>query len=423
MIRGEIQTFPLPDLIQWLGLTRRTGELSITQGINRVEIFFAAGQIAGAASSELIGLVTADAIRDVVASALGWRWGLFIFKDCALPADVAATHLHLTADTFLLEAMAQLDQIGKSNAENSLDEWVEPGKRSEAFTLSDSLRLQVADRLLREEFQVPPMPHLAARVLELTSKEDFSLRDLGSLVLTDQAVAAQILRFANSALRGSERRVDTLPVAVQRLGSDEVVNIVLAISLQARSLRRDLFASHKRNLWSHSAAAAFYARALAAQSHLDHNIGFLCGLLMDFGMNVLYSLIQNVLDRERSSNPTPTQLVAEIVQDYHPRVGRMVGEKWRLPEPVVQSMGYHHCLEAATSDQQYVAVSALADFLATFALSWPRAELEESLRDIPPERLASHPAARIIQLSPRGAATILADLPQTLDKALKLVLD
>lgn len=423
MIQGEIETFPLPDLIQWLGVTRRTGELSITRGTNRVEIFYAAGEIAAAASSDMIGPHSSELVRAVVASALTWRLGRFTFKDGALPAEIAAANQHLGADNMLLEAFSQLEQNRDPDASPSEDEWFESEMDSGVFTLSDAIRMQVADSLLRADFKVPPMPTLAARVLELTSKEDLSLRDLGNLILTDQSVAAQILRYANSAKSGATRRIDTLPMAVQRLGSDEVVNIVLAISFQVRGLKRDIFAVNKRKLWAHSAAAAFFARALAAQTHLDHNIGFLCGLLMDFGTNILYALIQNVLDHKSNTGPIPTQLVAEIVQDFHPRVGRNIGEKWRLPEPVIEAMGYHHCLEGATVHQQYVAISALADFLATFALRWPRPELEQSLQAIPAERLASHPAAQIIKLSPSGAATILAQLPTNLDRALELVID
>ena len=100
---------------------------------------------------------------------------------------------------------------------------------------------------------------------------------------------------------------------------------------------------------------------------------------------------------------------------------RVVGEKWRLPQAVVEAMAHHHNVEGATSDVPYVAIAALADFLATFALSQPRAALEEALADFPPERLTSRPAARLVNLSPRGAADVLRVLPRQLDQALEMV--
>jgi len=421
MIQGEIQTFPLSDLIQWLALTHRTGELTITQGAQCLKFFFERGEIAATYSSEPLAVEGLEHARAVLISALGLRWGRFLFDDCPLSTPVAAANLHLAAEAFLLEVISQLETQRKSAAEPSQDEWGDASGYSETYTLADALRMQIVDRLLKEDFRVPPMPQLAVRVLELTRKDDFSLRDLASIILTDQAITVQVLRCANSALRGTEREVTTLPMAVQRLGSDEVVNIVLATSLQART-GRDLFIAHKRNLWARSTVAAFCARALAAQTGLDHNVGFLCGLLMDFGSSVLYSLIQDVLSRGPAPTHIPTEVIAEIVNTYHPRIGRVVGEKWHLPQAVIESMTHHHCLEGAEVDRPYVAISALAYYLASFGLSQPRRGLEEAILNFTPERLMAHPAAQIIALDTDGAIAVLADLPQLMDQALRFVL-
>lgn len=423
MIQGEIQNFPIRDLIQWLALTRRTGELNIKQEDRQRVFHFDSGNIAAASSSDLIAPNSYEQACEVLVSALTWRRGGFVFRDCPLPAAIAAINLRLPVETLLLKVLAELEENRKIDAESDVDTLHGSTQHSETFTLADDLRLKIVDHLLNEKFRVPPMPHLVTRVLELTRNQNCSLRDLGDLVLTDQAVAAQILRCANSAVRGYQRAVSSLPDAVQRLGSDEVVNIVLTASLQAPIRGRDLFALHRHRLWTRSSSAAFLARAIAAQVGLDHNLGFLCGLLMDFGMTVLYSLIQDALGRSMSNDRMPMQVIAEVVLDYHPRVGRVVGEKWQLPQAVVDSMAYHHSLEGASSDQPYVAVSSLSDFLATFALGRPRADLEDSLSLIPPDRLASHRAAQLIGLKPKGAAEIIVDLPRYLDQALEMVVD
>lgn len=422
MIQGEIQTFPLPDLIQWLALTRRTGELTMAQGTHRLKFHFDRGKVAASSSSDLIEPDSPNHVRAAMAAALSWAWGHFVFRDTALPPEIAAANLYLSAEGLLLEAARLLDQNRQAIAQSGDDEYTESNGHSQTFTLADDLRLQIVDRLLKEDFRVPPMPQLAVRVLELTRDENFSLRTLGNLILTDQAIAAQILRLANSVLRGARREIDTLPVAVQRLGSDEVVNIVLTASLQARRSKQDIFAAHKRQLWMRSSAAAYFARAIAAKVNLDHNLAFLCGLLIDFGMNVLYTLIQEMLNRGTADN-MPKQVIAEVVQDYHCRIGCVVGEKWRLPESVIAAMQYHHCVEAAGTNRPYVATAALADYLATFALSQPRPELEAALASQLPEQLASHPAALLIPLNVRAAGDLLADLPRLLDQALELVLD
>lgn len=413
MIQGEIQTFPLPDLIQWLALTRRTGHLSITQAEHRMEIFFADGLIASTSHSEIVGPDNPEKARAVLASALAWRNGYFVFEEGAPPTQVAASEMRLSVEPLLLDAARAFDEERKHSATDAarLEE-----TDDDAFAIADELRLRIVDHLLRGDFRVPPMPHLATRVLEMT-RTDFSTRDLGNLIMTDQAVAAQILRYANSAMGGAERRVETLPLALQRLGTDEVVNIVLALSLYAKRPGPDIFAEEKRRLRAHSNLTAFVAHSIAARVRLDPNLAFLCGLLIDFGKSVLYSLIQDLLE----GGFAPAKVVAEIVRDYNQRVGRVVAEKWQLPSAVVESIANRRSVEGATIDREYVCVTALADSLATSALELPRGELEEASTRNPPESLSEHPAGRIIKLSSEKAALVLRDLPLQVDKALQFV--
>jgi HD-like signal output (HDOD) protein len=425
MIQGEIQTLPLTDLIQWLALTRRTGKLALGQeDVQNTLFYFAEGKIVAASNDDHAILESADKICAVLSSALAWRAGRFVYSDGSLPLRVATVKQNMSAEAFLLRAATGLNLHKRSEATSDLGGWDETEGYSETFTLADALRLQVVDLLLKEDFSVPAMPQLAIRVLELTRDENFSLRDLGNLILTDQVVAARILRYANSALHSAEREVDSLAQAVQRLGANEVVNIVLAVTLQTRRLGRDRFAAEKSRLSLHSAVAAFFTRALAARAGLNSNLGFLCGLLMDFGMTVLYSLVQQALSQRGNSEPISKRVIEEIVRDYHPRIGRVVGEKWRLPSPVIETMAYHHCPSEVISDKPYVAVAALADALTTFALGTPRAELEDALAGFQPERLLLHPAAQFLDLSSDSiASAVLKDLPRCLDQALEFVVD
>jgi HD-like signal output (HDOD) protein len=142
---------------------------------------------------------------------------------------------------------------------------------------------------------------------------------------------------------------------------------------------------------------------------------------MDFGMNVLYSLIQRALGPRAKSGTVPTRIIEEIVRDYHPRVGRVVGDRWRLPSPVIETMAYHHCPSEVIGDKPYVAIAALADALTTFALGTPRAELEEALAGFQPERLLLHPAAQFLDLSDSTISVLLKDLPRCLDQAHEFV--
>ncbi|MBI1760007.1 MAG: HDOD domain-containing protein [Acidobacteria bacterium] len=417
MIQGEIHILPLSDLVQWLALNQRSGSLKVTRENYSIEIFFAKGEIAAAAASNHPVLDNPEKVMGAFNAVLKWPVGRFAFDECALPLWVSVVNLRLAADAILRRATGPLVQPPVAAR---LDEVATVGHSAGLLNPAETLRFKIMDHIMREDFNLPAMPPLAARVLELTRQPNYSLRDLGNAILADQAVAARILRYANSARQRAEREIVSLAAALQRLGADEVVNIVLAASLQARRLGRDVFAEDKRRLWLHSATAAFVARALAAQLRLERNVAFLCGLMMDFGMNVLYSVIQDILIRDARSGPFPTLMIQQVVQDFHPSIGRLVGEKWQLPATVIQAMAYHHCVEGLETENPYIPITTLADYLADFALGMPRAALEEALLTFSPEQLAAHPAAQRLGLDAAAAASLLANLAVIVEQAHEL---
>lgn len=424
MIQGETHTLPLSDLIQWIALTRRTGGLTMSQsGGKSVQLYFVRGEIA-AASCENTFLASAEKICGVLSEALHWQTGHFAFCGGHLPPQALAINLQIAPERLLVAANAvKSPQPVPTPNRQPAAEWDETEHYSETFGLADALRLELVDRLLREDFCVPVMPQLAVRVLELTRKKEYSMRELGALLYTDQAVAARLLRSANSFSYGGELQITSLSQAIQRLGETAVVNLVLAASLQRQRLGQDIFANEQRQLNIHSATAAFVAQGLASCAGLNSGHGFLCGLLMDFGKTIIYSLIQQM--RRAQPNPAPLhrQIIASLVRDYHPRVGRVVGEQWRLPAAVIETMANHHCFFEAAAEKPYVALAALADSLTTYALKQPPEMLEKALASLTPPRLLAHPAAQFLKLTENGAASVVRDLPYNLQRANEFVRD
>lgn len=419
MLQGEIHILPLADLIQWLAFNQRTGALKVMQQQYGIEIFFIKGEIAAASASDQPVIDSPERVIEVFNALAAWRVGRFAFLEGTLPLWVSVGNLHLSAETLLHNAIVRPAQLAA--AATGYDEVAVIDHGSGLPQRIETLRLKIIDQIMWEDFNLPAMPQLAARVLELTQDPNYSVRDLGNAILADQAVAVRVLRYANSARHSAEREIVSLAVALQRLGTDEVVNIVLAASLQARRLGKDSFAEERKRLWLHSSIAAFIARALAGQLGLERNVAFLCGLLMDFGMNVLYSVIQDILNQQTRAELFPKQMIQQVIQDFHPAVGHMVGEKWELPATVVQAMAYHHCVEEMNTGNPFIAVTALADYLTDFVLGVPQAVLDQAILTFTPVQLSMHPAAQSLGLDAVAAASILTNLPVNVYQARELV--
>lgn len=412
---------PLADLFQWLELMQKTGVLKLGSGQVEQRFYFSYGMIATATSTAYHATDNEANVRRLLAEGLRWQEGRFEFIEAPLPDEVAAVNLLLHTQQLVLDTFREFDEAeeaaramgaGGGNESVSSDSSFMPAP---AFSLADGLRLAVVDRMLRGEVKVPLLPTVVSKVLEITRREDFSMRDLSNVILTDQVIAAKVLQQANSAFYAAARQVDSLPQAIQRLGSQSVTNIVLALSLQSARPGRDFFLAHKQQLWQRSVVCALCAHLIATAVRLDRDLAFLCGLMMDFGKIVLLSLIQDVMAEEHDYQMAPAEVIEGIIEAYHPKVGGAIGEKWSLPAPVLEAINYHHALASAREHVPYTALANLSDILTTALTSM--AASPDAPPSLTPESLAKKPAAGLLGLSITQTQAILARAPECLKMA------
>jgi HD-like signal output (HDOD) protein len=413
-LRGEIQTMPLPDLFQWLEMMKKTGVLTVSAAggtATERHFFFGGGEVVTATACGLAARHTAEGVCAIVAETLRWEAGSFDFAERPLPAEIAAVNLRLGAQQLVMDAFREMDEAAEAaRAVGGADAVAVAAPRppAPAFSLAEGLRLAIVDRLLQGEYQVPLLPTVVSKIMEITRRENYSLRDLSEVIVTDQVIAAHLLKQANSALYNTGREIDSLPQAVQRLGAQAVTNLVLALSLRSAMTGRDLFLAEKKRVGERALASALLTRAAAAVVKLDREQAFLCGLMMDFGKLVLFSLIQELMHREREYQATPPEELQEIVEAYHPKVGGVVGEKWNLPASVIEAITCHHALAAAREHRRYAAAANLSDALLLGAETTgegPAATAAEVL---------GLPAAAALGLSEAQAQSLLDVVPECL---------
>jgi len=410
--RGEIQTMPLPDLLQWLSLNHKTGTLELWREVTCQKFYFSEGALASAVSTPDHTSGSERDVKRLLTEALGQTEGRFDFIEAPLPEEIAAINLRLHPQQLLLDISGGVDEAQPESGGEA------QGAHGVALRLTpaEGLRLTVFDRLMRGDFKAPLLPAVAAKVMEITGREDYSLRDLSDAILTDQVIAAQLLKQANSALYGGERYIASLPEAVQRLGSETVTTIVLSLSLQSMRVGRDLFPETRQQLWQHASACSLLARIIALPVRLDHNLAFLCGLMMDIGKLVLLSLIQEVMTKARNYQAPPAKVVKEVIEAYHQKPAEVVGEKWHLPDPVCEAITCHHTLTAASKHRPYVAIASLSDRLVTLfsQTDAPPVEGQSMTPTIDVDELVGLPAARSLGFSSPQMTSILERVPECL---------
>jgi putative nucleotidyltransferase with HDIG domain len=201
----------------------------------------------------------------------------------------------------------------------------------------------IVDLVSRGAVTVPPYPAVAMKIQALVRQQDYGLDELTKLVASDQALAADALRCANSSfyLRGNP--VASLNQAISRIGASEVARLALASGLGAHARAPGPLAGMKRRVWLESLAVAGLCQELAKKRGLPGEEAFVCGLLHDFGKVIAIACIEEILAgrRERTA-PLPLEYWQEVVERYHRELGLVLAARWELPAVVSDVISLHH---------------------------------------------------------------------------------
>ena len=176
-------------------------------------------------------------------------------------------------------------------------------------------------------------------------------------------------------------QVTDLGQAVAIIGFGSLRSLVLAASTAGvLSIDFPSYGFATRGLWVNSMATALLAKELAVQSSTkpaDVESYFVCGLLRDIGLLVLGPMaseqgIRSLLPSSQEAEAPKRPLIdieRELLGYDHPSVGKLIADKWQLPDAVSLAICYHERIPAGMSaDQQHLlATIRLADWLAARA--------------------------------------------------------
>ena len=114
--------------------------------------------------------------------------------------------------------------------------------------------------------------------------------------------------------------------------------------------------------------------------------------------------------KETGETVAPDACMA-LLDAFHTHVGRLLAERWELPEAVLESIARHHEVEIASDLGKATQVTALADLLAYIAVKPDEAvEAERSLLD-------GHPLFAALNLYPDDVDALFAKRATILEQA------
>ncbi len=141
------------------------------------------------------------------------------------------------------------------------------------------------EQVVRELRHLPSAPKVLPRLKRLLTDANSSMHDIVDLIRIDPGIAARVLQTANSAYYSNGTRCFTVDEAVNRVGYDQVYELV-AYTVASQVLVRPLaaYGLEPDDLWRSSVSCGLAAEMLAKITGEECDIAYTVGLLHCVGM-------------------------------------------------------------------------------------------------------------------------------------------
>ncbi len=218
---------------------------------------------------------------------------------------------------------------------------------------------------------IPPCPELLRRLQDALAHGEPDVTAIDQIASADVAMAAALIRQANSPLYGLTQPVQTVGQALTVIGLRPAVQLLTGfLTLHALAVQSPLLA----HFWESSTRRAIACEHIGHQLYnMDAGLAYTFGLFCHVGMPVMLrgvkgygSTITEALARK---DRTFTQTENANHRTDHAVVGAIVARTWRLPPEVAVAVRLHHDFATLHHDsypstiRHLVAMGLIADHL------------------------------------------------------------
>lgn len=207
--------------------------------------------------------------------------------------------------------------------------------------LKNRILTELIDELENDKLVLPTLPEVALKVRDTIDDENANSKEVAKIISTDTGLSAKLIQVANSPLLRGSTHIDSVEMAVTRMGNNIVKNTVNSLIVQqifqpTTDITDKLF----REFWSHSTEVAAISHALASMARLKPDQAMFAGLVHDIGTLPIIKYAEDI--PELLENET---VLREVIADLHTTIGTALLSKWEFPQDVINVAAKHEDLE------------------------------------------------------------------------------
>ncbi len=195
--------------------------------------------------------------------------------------------------------------------------------------------------------ELTPLKAVATKAIQLAEDERSATMDLATVISSDQALTAKLLRLSNSAYYGYARRISNVREAVILLGMRTVRSVAISSVIIDTFKLPDIEGFSQDLFWAHSVTVGLVAEAIARETKAARpEDAFTAGVLHDVGKLAMMlcepQLFADTVTLIHSSNLDWAEAEAKIFGVGHHLVGARLAQRWKFPDALVDAIRAHH---------------------------------------------------------------------------------
>jgi HD-like signal output (HDOD) protein len=179
---------------------------------------------------------------------------------------------------------------------------------------------------------LPAMPEVAQRLLASFDRDDLSMGALSALISRDQALAAKVLRLANSARYSPQHTITALGDAAAALGLRTLRDLTMSACLAGSFPVIKGF--DRLKFWGGTLALGQYAQTIAKQVGANEDTANLAGMMLRTGQVLMQmsdpALVVDIVNRSVGID-SRIDIENECSGCNHPELTAELARRWSFP--------------------------------------------------------------------------------------------
>ncbi len=234
------------------------------------------------------------------------------------------------------------------------------------------------DQILERSEMLQKIPHLISRLNGIDPLTATAGHELAQIIDEVPNLKEKILNLVNSLYHSYPDPVSSITSAVVVLGFDLISNMVITTTMINTFNSPSSIDFDRRRFWIHSIATAEATKQFAEEkkslNEQEIRALYIAAILHDFGKLILEALFAEEFGSiiEATEKGGDSYLNIEKKQLFsmtHDTIGKIVAQKWELPDFVTEAIEFHHNPAKYTGDKhsKQLYILHLAHYAATIA--------------------------------------------------------